>query len=686
MFSRVTRKKSLSTKLIIPIACVLAAMFIFLNLGVFTTVNKQLENYFVDKGYKDGQVILTEIDDLKDMAYDSLSWFEASEELIEALENGDRDKAGAIGQSIMTAFGLEFVVVTDKEGNVFVRAHDMEKFGDSIANQINIQKALMGEKNVGIEKGKVVHLSIRAGGPLKNRSGEIIGVVSTGYVFGQTSTVDKLKSMLEKEVIIYEGNTSIVSTFEYQQNSGTDANVSDSWTSDEDNRLVGITLDNPEVIKNTFEGGNIFVSEANILGKDYVASYVPLMGADGTNAGVVFIGQTKDIIDTLIKNINAYISILLVVSILLVLGFLIFMVRRIVKPIRYLVVRFKELSQAGGDLTQKIQIKTGDELEILGDEVTKFIEKIRDIVYQVKDSSGGVACAADDLNISITQNQRAVEEVSTSIQNIAVGSSEQAGNVDDISFKIQRIAEDMDENSKKVKNINSSVAETRKLIKGGLEAVNNQSIKTEENLIAFKNVTEVVGKLAKETIEVGTILTTITKISKQTNLLALNASIEAARAGEHGKGFAVVANEVNTLAAGSAQAAKEIEEILERINMDTSVAIEQINQADLIAKEQKDSVDETSQIFKGMTKEIESMIDSIHTISLSFEEIGENTNNIANNIQIISEASQENAAIAEEVSATSEEQNASMTEMSQTAENLKQLSQKLTGVISKFKI
>ncbi len=686
MLRRKIKRKSISTKLIIPIACVLAAMLVILNLGVFITVNNQLENYFADESYKDGEVILTEIDNLEKAAYDSLSWFEESEELIEALENGDRDKAGEIGRSIMDAFGFEYVVVTDKEGNVFVRAHDMEKFGDNIANQINIQKALNGERNVGIEKGKVVHLSIRAGGPLKNNSGEIIGAVSTGYVFGQTSTVDKLKSILDKEVIIYEGTTSIVSTFENQQTSEADANSSATWTTDADNRLVGITLNNPEVIKNTYEDGNIYVSEANILGIDYVASYVPLIGADGTNVGVVFIGHTKNIVDVLIKNISSYISILLVVSILVVLGLLIFMVRRIAKPIRHLVERFKELSEAGGDLTRKIQIKTGDELEILGDEVTKFIEKIRDIVCQVKNSSEGVACAAEELNNSTKQNQSAVEQVSTSIQSIAIGSSEQAENVSDISYKIQSIAEDMDKNSNKIENINGSVDEARKLIKNGLEAVTNQSIKTEENLMAFKQVTEVVGKLAQEAKEVSAILTTITKISQQTNLLALNASIEAARAGEHGRGFSVVANEVKTLAAGSSEAAKEIEEILERINMNTEVAIEQINHADLIAKEQKNAVDETDEIFKGMTKEIEDMIDNIHAISLSFEEIGDNTNNIASKIQMISDASQENAAIAEEVSASSEEQNASMTEISQTSENLNQLSQKLRDIISKFKV
>lgn len=417
-----------------------------------------------------------------------------------------------------------------------------------------------------------------------------------------------------------------------------------------------------------------------------LSGYAPIK--DGQGEVVAIVGVDIDASDVL-KQKNQLIigtAISIIFSIILTLILSIFLSRKIVKPIRFLAERFKELSSSGGDLTKKIEIKTGDELESLGDAVTEFIGNIRDIVKQIMDTSESVSSSADGLNITISENLSAVEEVSTSIQSIASGATEQAGNVNDISRMIQRISTDINESEKKMTGIDNSADETRKLIDNGIEAINNQSIKTEENMEAFKKVKEVVGKLAREAEEVGSILLTITNISEQTNLLALNAAIEAARAGEHGRGFSVVAEEVRKLAEGSTVAAAEISQILQKINSEAEEAIEEINHSDLIAREQKMAVDSTSVTFKDMTKEIETMMDNIQIISTSFKEIGKNTDSISHEIQEISSVSQENAAIAEQVSASSEEQNASMEEIGSTAENLNNLSDKLKEIISKFKI
>ncbi len=364
----------------------------------------------------------------------------------------------------------------------------------------------------------------------------------------------------------------------------------------------------------------------------------------------------------------------------------IFIARKITKPINTLVELFDELSSAGGDLTKKIEIKTGDELESLANSVSKFIENIRGIIIQVKNTGENVAGSANSLNVSIHESQTVLEEVNTAIENIASGATDQATDVSDISYGIQEISKDMDENENKVNAINNATGETRRLIDSGIEAVNNQSIKTDENMEAFQKVTRSVEKLAKEIEDVEKILSTITNISEQTNLLALNAAIEAARAGEHGKGFAVVADEVRKLAEESAVSTKEIAQILENINKDTRETVGQIEKSNLIAKDQKEAVDSTSVIFDQITKEVENVITAIDGINTSFAIIGENTNTVADKVQNVSAVSQENAAISEEVSASSEEQNAAMEEMGVAAQELNELSINLEKLISTFKI
>lgn len=456
---------------------------------------------------------------------------------------------------------------------------------------------------------------------------------------------------------------------------------------EEEGADLGYEYDYLPAMKNAFNGtSSVDTKMYTDEWGTFLSGYAPIKNSEGKVVAIVGIDLDVSYILAQRNQLIRRIAINMILSMVLTLVLSVLVSRKIIKPIHYLVERFEELSLSGGDLTKRIEINTGDELEILGNSVTSFIGNIRDIVEKTIYTAEGVASSADGLNASISETQKIVEEVTSAIQGIAEGASEQAGNVNDISCLIQNIAADINGNEKYMYNINNSVEKTKKLINNGVDAVNNQTIKTEENMNAFEKVTEVVQKLAEEVKEVQTILSTITNISEQTNLLALNAAIEAARAGEHGKGFSIVADEVRKLAEGSTVAVSEIGQIIQRINIDTKDVIQEINNADLIAKEQKVAVDSTGVTFNDMTKEIEGMIDSIQIISTSFKEISNNTNNIANKIQDISSVSEENVAIVEEVSASSEEQNASIEEIVATAENLHQLSQKLKEVIFKFKI
>lgn len=363
-----------------------------------------------------------------------------------------------------------------------------------------------------------------------------------------------------------------------------------------------------------------------------------------------------------------------------------FATKKIYNPINTLVQHFEELSSAGGDLTKTIEIETGDEIELLANAVSTFIANVRGIVVQVKDTGENVASLAELLNVSIDENQSVLEEVNTAIESIATGASDQARYVNEISYGIQDISTDVNENEIKVSNINDSAGETRRLINHGLEAVNNQNIKTDENIEAFGKVSIAVEKLAREIGDVESILSTIAGISEQTNLLALNAAIEAARAGEHGRGFSVVADEVRSLAEESAVSTQEIAQILQNINKDAKEAVEEIKNASVISQEQKIAIDDTNVTFNNISQEIEAMIDSIGEINTSFRTIGDNTNSISEKIQEVSSVSEGNAAISQEVSASSEEQNAAMQEIGATSHELNELSIRLEDIISTFKI
>lgn len=455
---------------------------------------------------------------------------------------------------------------------------------------------------------------------------------------------------------------------------------------DENPTEIGYEYKYLDSMRPAFEGTS---NSEEKLSKDkwgtVISGYAPIKNSKDEVVAIIGVDIDADYINKQKRELLVIATIINGVGLIVMAIISIILARKISKPITKLVDSFNELSLSK-DLNKNIEIKTGDELEILSDSINEFIASFRDTIVEIQATGENVSSSANVLSISIKENQTALDEVSRAIENIAVGATDQAKDVNDVSYGIQEIVKDVDENKKKVNSINNAAGETRKLINYGLEAVNNQNDKTNENIEAFEKVTDVVKTLADEIENIEKILSKITGISEQTNLLALNAAIEAARAGELGKGFSVVADEVRILAEESSVATEEISYILEKININVKDAVEQINTANTIAKEQKHSVESTSMTFKDITNEVESIIDSISLINESFEAIGDNTNKISNNIQDVSSISQGNAAISEEVSASSEEQNSVMYEIGATAETLNELSKNLKDVISKFKI
>jgi len=124
----------------------------------------------------------------------------------------------------------------------------------------------------------------------------------------------------------------------------------------------------------------------------------------------------------------------------------------------------------------------------------------------------------------------------------------------------------------------------------------------------------------------------------------------------------------------------------QKINGDTIDAIDEINRADSIAKEQLISVESTSDIFNEMSAQIEDMISNIQIITTHFGEIAVDTNTISDKIQEIATVANESAALTESVTATSEEQRASMEEIGSTVGYLQDLSEKLQKTVDKFQI
>nr|WP_320026420.1 methyl-accepting chemotaxis protein [uncultured Acetobacterium sp.] len=267
-----------------------------------------------------------------------------------------------------------------------------------------------------------------------------------------------------------------------------------------------------------------------------------------------------------------------------------------------------------------------------------YLGDFQAIKTALNDITSSLSSTMSDINIAAGQVEIGSQQISSGGQALSQGTTEQASAIQQLTASIEEVAGETKKNAMNANEAN----ELAMRVRNNAEVGNTQMNKMVTAMVDINESSKSISKIIK----------VIDDIAFQTNILALNAAVEAARAGQHGKGFAVVAEEVRSLAARSAEAAKEttglIEGSIDRVDAGTKIA------------------DQTEESLKEILHEIEKVTDLVGSIAQASNDQASEIAQITQGIEQVSTVVQTNSATAEESAAASEQ-------LSGQAEMLKQM-------------
>ncbi len=282
-----------------------------------------------------------------------------------------------------------------------------------------------------------------------------------------------------------------------------------------------------------------------------------------------------------------------------------------------------KLQRDEGDLTERIPVKTLDEIGQMTEGVNSFMALLQTLMQKLKVESENMKHSVEEIRLKTDQSDENATNVSATMEEMSASMEEIAATLDGIVTGCNVVLEDIDRVGSEIKNGVILVGEIRTRADG----MHHTTVKGKnEATQMLENIRSALVEAVESSKSVGKIqeLTTqILDIASQTNLLSLNASIEAARAGEAGKGFAVVADEIRSLADDSKDTAGNIQQISELV----IGAVEQLSgNAERMLAFVDDKILKDYDSFVGIVGQYRDDAESVNTI---LTEIEEHTNRIS---------------------------------------------------------